>query len=216
MIQDLGERIVLLRKERNLSQEALAERIGVSRQAISKWERGEASPDIQNLASLAEEFGLSLDEFVHAAEEFSTHKTKLIGLKLRKQAEKLIILAVAIFILSAFGFIALPFDGRTNVLIFGILITAGVLLCIKASFLFERFNLLNKDLLAQDDEESVETRASKKKKESIGAAVAILCVIIYLFISFVYNLWHPGWLVFLLIPLTFVLLDAFDFKDPKA
>ena len=215
MITNLGERIVTLRKEMNLSQEALAEQIGVSRQAISKWERGEASPDIQNLAALAETFGLSIDEFIHAEEELSQRKTKLVGLDLRKNAEKMIILAVAIFILSAFGFIALPFDGRTNILIFGFLVTAGVLLCIKAGFMFERFYMLNKDTLNKDEDLQPRNSQSKRKKEAIGTAVALICTLVYLFISFVYGLWHPGWLVFLLIPITYVLLDAFEFKGPK-
>jgi len=215
MITNLGERIVTLRKEMNLSQEALAEQIGVSRQAISKWERGEASPDIQNLAALAETFGLSIDEFIHAEEELSQRKTKLVGLDLRKNAEKMIILAVAIFILSAFGFIALPFDGRTNILIFGILVTAGVLLCIKAGFMFERFYMMNKDAFNKDEDLQPRNSQSKRKKEAIGTAVALICTLVYLFISFVYGLWHPGWLVFLLIPITYVLLDAFEFKGPK-
>jgi len=215
MITNLGERIVTLRKEMNLSQEALAEQIGVSRQAISKWERGEASPDIQNLTALAETFGLSIDEFIHADEELSQRKTKLVGLDLRKNAEKMIILAVAIFILSAFGFIALPFDGRTNILIFGILVTAGVLLCIKAGFMFERFYMMNKDAFNKDEDLQPRNSQSKRKKEAIGTAVALICTLVYLFISFVYGLWHPGWLVFLLIPITYVLLDAFEFKGPK-
>lgn len=215
MITNLGERIVTLRKEMNLSQEALAEQIGVSRQAISKWERGEASPDIQNLAALAERFGMSIDEFVHAEEELSEKKIKLVGLELRKNAEKLIIVAIAIFILSAFGFIALPFSEKINILLFGVLIAAGVLMCVKAGFMFERFYMLNKEALNRDEDLEPRTSHSKRKKEAIGTAVALLCTLIYLFISFVYGLWHPGWLVFLLIPITYVLLDALEFKDPK-
>ena len=45
----LSEKIYACRKKAGLSQEALAERIGVSRQAISKWETGEASPEISKL-----------------------------------------------------------------------------------------------------------------------------------------------------------------------
>ncbi len=215
MIANLGERIVTLRKEMNLSQEALAEQIGVSRQAISKWERGEASPDIQNLAALAETFGLTIDEFIHAEEELTDRRTKLVGLELRKNAEKLIIVAVAIFILSAFGFIALPFNEKINILLFGILIAAGVLMCVKAGFMFERFYMMNKEALNRDEDVEPRTSHSKRKKEAIGTAVALLCTLVYLFISFVYGLWHPGWLVFLLIPITYVLLDAFELKGPK-
>ena len=51
-------------KKMNLSQEELASRIGVSRQAVSKWERAEASPDTDNLILLADIYGVSLDELL--------------------------------------------------------------------------------------------------------------------------------------------------------
>ena len=61
---EIANRLVRLRKENHLSQEELAARIGVSRQAVSKWERAEASPDTDNLILLARLYGLSLDELV--------------------------------------------------------------------------------------------------------------------------------------------------------
>jgi len=57
----LGEKIQQLRKERGLSQEQLASRITVSRQAISKWELGEATPDVENVIQLSNIFGVSTD-----------------------------------------------------------------------------------------------------------------------------------------------------------
>lgn len=57
----LSEKIYACRKRAGLSQEALAERIGVSRQAISKWETGEASPEISKLPPLADAFGVTVD-----------------------------------------------------------------------------------------------------------------------------------------------------------
>ena len=57
----LGEKIQYCRKRAGMSQDTLAEKIGVSRQAISKWELGEALPEIANLATLAKEFGVSVD-----------------------------------------------------------------------------------------------------------------------------------------------------------
>lgn len=50
----IGERITALRKEQNLSQGELATSLGVSRQAVSKWENDQASPDTLNLIRLAE------------------------------------------------------------------------------------------------------------------------------------------------------------------
>lgn len=60
----LADRLVELRKEHKLSQEALAEKLGLSRQSISKWERAEASPDTDNLIALAEVYGVTLDELL--------------------------------------------------------------------------------------------------------------------------------------------------------
>lgn len=57
----LNEKINHCRRKAGLSQEALAERIGVSRQAISKWETGEASPEITKLPLLASTFGVTAD-----------------------------------------------------------------------------------------------------------------------------------------------------------
>lgn len=61
---ETANRLLQYRKKSNLSQEALAEKIGVSRQAVSKWERAEASPDTDNLILLAEIYGVSLDELL--------------------------------------------------------------------------------------------------------------------------------------------------------
>ena len=58
----LGERIQALRRDRGMSQEDLAEALGVSRQAVSKWEKSLSYPDTGNLLSLAELFGVSADE----------------------------------------------------------------------------------------------------------------------------------------------------------
>ena len=49
------------RKARGLSQEELAARLGVSRQAVSKWETGEAAPDLSKLLALADALDLPLD-----------------------------------------------------------------------------------------------------------------------------------------------------------
>lgn len=62
---DLGKKVASLRKKNNLTQESLAEKIGVTRQTISKWELGETSPDIKQAKLLAAEFNISLDELVN-------------------------------------------------------------------------------------------------------------------------------------------------------
>lgn len=58
----LGERIYRLRTEKNLSQEALAALLDVSRQSVSKWETGAAVPELDKLVKLCDVFGVTLDE----------------------------------------------------------------------------------------------------------------------------------------------------------
>ena len=62
---EIAERLAARRKMAGLSQEALAEKLGVSRQAVSKWERSESSPDTDNLIALAQLYGVSLDELLY-------------------------------------------------------------------------------------------------------------------------------------------------------
>lgn len=65
-------RLQELRKMNGYSQEVLAEKLGVSRQSISKWERAESSPEIDNLMALAKIYGISIDDLLN------TDKDKVI------------------------------------------------------------------------------------------------------------------------------------------
>ena len=64
----LGERIRALRMRQSLSQEALAEKLEVSRQSVSKWETDGAIPDLDKLVKLSEVFAVTLDELVRGGE----------------------------------------------------------------------------------------------------------------------------------------------------
>jgi transcriptional regulator with XRE-family HTH domain len=60
----LGEKIAALRKSRSMSQEQLAGELGISRQAVSKWELNESMPDIDKVAALSKLFGVSADYLI--------------------------------------------------------------------------------------------------------------------------------------------------------
>lgn len=60
----LSEKIYTLRRKNGLSQEQLAEKIGVSRQAISKWEGGLSTPELDKLKALSEFFQVTMDELI--------------------------------------------------------------------------------------------------------------------------------------------------------
>ena len=68
----LGQRICQYRKQLNISQEELGDRLGVSRQAVSKWETDLSVPDMNNLLALAREFGISVAELTETPEKTDT------------------------------------------------------------------------------------------------------------------------------------------------
>lgn len=61
----ISKNLLFLRKRANLSQEALADKLDVSRQTLAKWENGESVPDIVHCDRLAELFDISLDDLLH-------------------------------------------------------------------------------------------------------------------------------------------------------
>ena len=61
VIVTMGEKLLKLRKARQWSQEELAERIGVTRQAVSRWESGSAKPDADKIVAICDLFGVSAD-----------------------------------------------------------------------------------------------------------------------------------------------------------
>lgn len=61
----LSENLYKLRKLHKLSQEQVGERLGVSRQAVAKWETGETTPDIHNCVALARLYDVSVDDLVN-------------------------------------------------------------------------------------------------------------------------------------------------------
>ena len=94
---EFGKKIMNLRKKSGLSQEELAEKIGVARQTISKWELGETSPDLEEAKELSKIFNISLDELTdndikNVLVEKTSNTEKLAGLILK------IMKFVAIFI----------------------------------------------------------------------------------------------------------------------
>ena len=61
----IGENIQFLRKRRRVSQEALAEQLGVSRQTVAKWEAGESAPDLEMASRLSQAFDVDLESLVN-------------------------------------------------------------------------------------------------------------------------------------------------------
>lgn len=144
-----ADRLVELRKSFGFSQEALSEKLGVSRQAISKWERGESSPDTDNLIALANIYGITLDDILNPEKEIKK---------------------------------------------------------------------------APDFKEEKEEKPKKEKKPRPFSTTAksllkfpmpLIVAIIYVVINLKYSMWHPSWLIFILVPIYYHLALAFLARTKK-
>lgn len=94
----LSDNLIQLRRKSGLSQEQLAEKIGVSRQAISKWECGQSTPDLDKLMLLSELFNVSLDELTKGEEG---EKLKVVAEKQDKEFTPAKIVGILMSILGA-------------------------------------------------------------------------------------------------------------------
>ena len=122
----IGEKIYSLRSGAGFSQQQLADKLGVSRQSVSKWETGTALPELDKLVAMSELFGVSLDELAGKNDTGNKKKEPNIALVVQKIAGVLLLCAsflcapvVAIF--REFWLVALsvfPMAAASFVLIF--------------------------------------------------------------------------------------------------
>lgn len=144
---EIANRLVQLRKANGLSQEELAAKIGISRQAVSKWERAEASPDTDNLILLSRLYGVSLDSLLATEDEVVSGENSA--------AE----------------------------------------------------SVLNAETSAQPNGGKQKCHISPKAAHFWKAfPYPVLVTVVYLLLGFLGNWWHPGWLVFLTIPLYYFII----------
>lgn len=86
MNESIGSRIARLRKEKKMTQEALAEQMGVSAQAVSKWENDQSCPDIGLLPKLSRVLGVSTDELLTG----ESSEVRLVPADQRKSLDELV------------------------------------------------------------------------------------------------------------------------------
>lgn len=109
-----NENLKYLRKEANLTQEQFAEKLNVSRQAVTKWESGQSYPDIQNLKEMADMFNVTMDALVG---DIGSKKERVINKKINDVGyfifAMIILLAISISSISeSIGFITGNEDGK--------------------------------------------------------------------------------------------------------
>lgn len=116
MKKTLGALIAQTRKEKGMTQLELAEKLGVTDKAVSKWERDLSCPDIQSLPTLAEALGLSLEELMQGKNE-PTHQEEapiaLVNTILRAVALAMGVAVVALSVLDVL-------DGKAAISLLGV------------------------------------------------------------------------------------------------
>lgn len=230
---EIATRLVGLRKANKLSQEALAEKLGISRQAVSKWERAEASPDTDNLIALAKLYHVSLDELLKINEEEERDSAGGVDVGTDGIAGGS---AASAGMRGAEGEV-LPADTREA----GESITeqaAGssreggqegtgvgeddVYIGLKGihvkSHSGEEVHIDRRGIHVRDRKSDVHIGGNGvfvngEKVRSVEIPLGVLAIIIYIVIGFCFDLWHPGWLLFILIPIISSLVDAVCKRD---
>lgn len=174
----LPEKIYELRKAGHLSQEQLAEKIGVSRQSISKWESGESSPELERLVALSQVFNVTTDyllksnetdELIIRAERLETKQEELKVELINTQMKNIRIFSIAFIYLVAlaiFLFLQLPLpyltpdaDISTRFVEFAIILLIATAICIQVNLKISKkyintlCSLHGKEDQEKDDEE---------------------------------------------------------------
>ena len=91
MDMTLGKRIAALRKEKELKQDTLAEVLGISPQAVSKWENDQTCPDISLLPKLAELLGVSVDELLSGKKKELPQPVQILPPEKRKDLKEMML-----------------------------------------------------------------------------------------------------------------------------
>lgn len=207
MTIETANRLYELRKKQGLSQEELAEKLGVSRQAVSKWERSEASPDTDNLIALAKIYGLSLDELIYG------ERTDAESEEPDKQSDD----ESADSKDNNFIYIN---DNSGDKVKIG---SSGIIVEEKSGEKVEiGWSGLKININKSDDKGSgtvtvgdgvalnIDVNTKKKTKFWLELPYPIICTIAYLLCGFLDLLggWHPAWIIFVTIPVYYTLVEA--------
>ncbi len=197
---EIANRLVNLRKSNNYSQEALAEKLGISRQAVSKWERAEASPDTDNLIMLARLYGVSLDELLFTEDEITRPEPNVEadsedrGYNDNRKDE-------------TYQDYSREKDEYVHVGLNGIHVRDK-----DGSEVHVGWNGIHIDDSKKKDNVSIDKNGIYVNGQEYNKEwfrhysrqkfpMVMLITIAYIVLGGLFDLWHPGWLVFLLIPI---------------
>lgn len=197
----IGERLFNLRKERNLSQEDLANELDVSRQSISKWETNQSMPDFDKIVLLCEYFGITTDELLTGKKDIV--EAKEIDTK-SKYARNLAI-SVGLYIFSVVALII--FAAGLDMPIVGV--------CLLFTFIAIATGLIIYNSIMYGKKEKKEKNENPQIKW-INEVVSLIGITVYFLLSFLTGAWYITWIIFLIIPaVNSIIKILFGFKDSE-
>ena len=185
---NLPNNLYELRRKAGLSQEDFADRLNVSRQAVSKWERGEAYPDTENLITISEMFKVTIDELLNAKDLSSIEAKNIDAPDVNEQAN------ITDKTESKGGYgLKLELDNGIN-----LKVGKG-----------DEDDFINGD----DDDKDATARSSWKYSMLYSVPYSILCLVAFLVLGFTLNAWYWAWTLFMTVPIYDSVLDAIRKKS---
>lgn len=221
---DLGERLLEYRKAKKLSQEDVAEKIGVSRQTVSKWETNQSMPDFDKIVPLCELFEIDANELLTGNNNRNGEKENNNVSEVKKSTNKRkgIIISISVF-LYIIGTFALPY--MIEVLEYqdehALMVTA-VLWGIATAILIYYFvsHPSKKEEKDSEIKENGEDAVNKEKENTIEnqivEIIALIFTVIYLAISFITMAWHITWIIWIIFAIVEAIVKLeFSLKENK-
>lgn len=203
---EIAQRLAALRREKGYSQEELAERLGLSRQAVSKWERAESSPDIGNIVALAKLYGVSVDELLRVDENIADleddarfeEQDKTAAAEAEVQAAA--VRANEAAVRAAQAAVAAAQARATA----------------EQAQAHAQVHAAPQQAYASYAQPAPQPAVAPARKRGpwLTFPYPVLCVIIFLLSGFFTGLWHPAWLIFLTIPLYYWIAHIIE-NDPN-
>lgn len=201
----LGERLLGYRTNLKMSQDDLAEKVGVTRQTVSKWETDQSMPDFNKILPLCEVFGITTDELIkgeNVVKEIEIKEGKLeesnsyiqYNEKQKKKKATFISISIFLYIIGAFS---MPFmseslncDDGYAVMVLGVLwaIATAMLIYIFISSPRQR---------KENSSQKEENISYKSIENRVIRIVALIFLIVYLMVSFISSAWHITWILWI-------------------
>ena len=182
----IGDRLLKLRRERNLSQEDLADELDVSRQTISKWETNQSTPDFDKIVPLCNFFGITTDELLTGNKDI----VEAIADNVKSKFARNIAIAVMMYIFALVALIIIA--GGLDQSIIGISVFFTLIACSTGLLIYNGIYYKN---------ESKDAPSTKRKMlyKQVTSIVGTIGLIIYLLWSFATGAWHITWILWIVV-----------------